>query len=226
MVTKYVNSFLLICCVFILSIATSVGNGEVPNPLTASEKLAKIVKLGPGVYDVKKDKKGHITSCVVVGSARISTVLGKGKGLEIAREKAHLAATAEFSRWLKEEVRVYSSNNEETITILEGKEGAEESLVEAGKSIDKSSKVMESISSALIRGLQVIHKDIDGDEKNYTLVMGWSSASAEAVKKVTADLENDSPTTAGKSKPAKIKVPAKKIDDDSATSDEADKFLK
>ena len=46
---------------------------------SVKENFAKIATLGPGVHNIQKDKKGHITACVVVGQARISTVLGKTK---------------------------------------------------------------------------------------------------------------------------------------------------
>ncbi len=60
--------------------------------------LSKIAQLGPGVHAIKKDGKGRITSCIVVGQSRISTVLGKAKGLQNARMKARLDASAQGER--------------------------------------------------------------------------------------------------------------------------------
>src|SRR4051794_17830845 len=69
--------------------------------------LGKIAELGPGVHAIKKDDRGRIKTCVVVGQARISTALGKAKGLETARTRARLAAAAEYRKWLSEKVTVY-----------------------------------------------------------------------------------------------------------------------
>ena len=46
------------------------------------ERFAEIAKQAPGVAldSIKTDKKGRILSCLVVGKARISTVLGTAKG--------------------------------------------------------------------------------------------------------------------------------------------------
>lgn len=205
---------------------------------SVEEAMAKIANLGPGVHNVVKDKKGRIKSCVVVGQARISTVLGKAKGIENARDKANLSCSTEFVKWLKEDVNVYLSNDEETVTLLEGEEGQDdESLKESAKSIEKSGKKMESLSKGLVRGLVLIHKTVDGDGKTYTVIKGWKADTAEAVKKVSADLASDEPegkgdkskkTTGGSTK-EKDKPAAKKIDKEiesgSATSDDAADFL-
>src|SRR5262249_61095182 len=71
-----------------------------------SKAFSKIAALGPGVHAIKRDAKGRITSCVVVGQSRISTVLGKAKGLEVARTRARVDASAQFSRGLKGKVGI------------------------------------------------------------------------------------------------------------------------
>ena len=199
---------------------------------SVKEQLAKIAALGPGVHSIQKDKKGHITACVVVGQARISTVLGKAKGIENARDKAKLTCSAEFVKWLKEEVSVYQSNDEETVTLLEGNEGGDdESLKESAKSVEKSGKKMESLSKGIVRGLQLLHDEVDGDGKTYTVIKGWKADTAEGVKKVSADLASDEPkgkegknekTSSGKGDKKPID---KDIESGSATSDDAAEFL-
>ena len=59
---------------------------ENPADATAQENAAKtqdsiqeLAELGPGVHRVKKTANNVLKSCVVVGQARISTVLGKSK---------------------------------------------------------------------------------------------------------------------------------------------------
>lgn len=226
---------LVVCTLLFGGQVSFAEDGDDDGP-SIEERMAKIAALGPGVHSIQKDKKGHITACVVVGQARISTTLGKAKGMENARDKANLACSAEFVKWLKEEVNVYQSNDEETVTLIEGSEqGEDESLKESAKSVEKSSKKMESLSKGLVRGLQVLHKEVDGDGKTYTVVKGWNADTADGVKKVAADLASDEP----ESKESKNKKPTgeaggktskdKKIDKDiesgSATSDDAAEFL-
>lgn len=203
---------------------------------SVEEAFAKIAELGPGVHNVVKDKKGRIKSCVVVGQARISTVLGKAKGIENARDKANLSCSAEFVKWLKEDVSVYLSNDEESVTLLEGEEGQDdESLKESAKSVEKSGKKMESLSKGLVRGLALIHKTVDGDGKTFTVIKGWKADTAEAVKKVSADLASDEPESKGdkakkstggaSNEKAATKKIDKEIESGSATSDDAADFL-
>jgi hypothetical protein len=170
--------------------------------------LAKIAALGPGVSNVKKDGKGRIRSCVVVGQSRISTVLGRPKGLETARQRASLDAKAQFVKWLKEKVSVCEKNEDHTITLIEGKEGDEKgSLKETGKAIESTSKKMQAVAEGLVRGMQNLHVEVSDKDKTYTVVMGWDSKSANATRKARKDLNSDEPKKTNKNKADK------KIDD-------------
>ena len=205
------------------------ADGEVPTKAAASEDdpFAKFVKLGPGVHAIKKDKKGKISSCIIVGQVRISTTLGKEKGLELARDKASLAIAAEFVKWLKEEVSVYQGREEENIILMEGSEEPDkETFKETGKAIEKSSTKIESISKGLVRGLQLLHKDISEDGKTLTLIKGWKSDMVEATKKVAADSKSDEPAkpATGKEITGKKKID-KTIKGEKVTSDAAKEFL-
>lgn len=203
---------------------------------SVEEAMKKIAALGPGVQSPQIDKKGRITSCLVVGQARISTVLGKAKGIQIAQDKANLDCSARFLKWIKEDATVVESADEENVILLEGSEGSDdESLKEFGKSVEKNSKKMESVSKGLLRGLQVLYKEVDGDGKTYTIVKGWKADTAEGVKKIAADLASDEPESKGdkskkstggasKEKPASKKID-KEIESGSATSDDAADFL-
>lgn len=201
--------------------------------LTLEEQMAKIAELGPGVHKVLKDKKGHITSCLVVGQARISTVLGKAKGMELAKNKANLDCSARFVKWLGEDVTISESSEDESIILMEGEKGDDdESLKESSKDVEKSSKKMQFLSKGLVRGLQVLHNDTDGDGKTYTVIKGWKSDTAEGVKKVASDLASDEPESKepNKKKPTveaggKKKRIDKDIESGSATSDDAAEFF-
>ena len=109
------------------------------------EQIAKIAALGPGVHAIQKDKKERITSCIVVGQSRISTALGKAKGLEVARKRADLSASAEFVKWLKQDVTVVENTDEDTVTLLEGsEEDNKDTLKESGKAVEKTGSKMET----------------------------------------------------------------------------------
>ncbi len=187
---------------------------------STEEQMAKLVALGPGVHNVKKDKKGRIVSCIVVGQSRISTALGKAKGLEVARDKAGLACSAEFVKWLKEDVKIFQSTEDETIILLTGEEGGEnESILESAKAVEKSTKKIESVSTGLIRGLLVLHKEVDSADKTYTIVKGWKADTADAVKRI----DDKSPKDSNKSVPKKKQD--KNIEDETVTSKAADAFF-
>lgn len=184
--------------------------------------MAKIATLGPGVHAIKTDKKGRIVSCVVVGQARISTVLGKSKGLQVARDKARLDASAQYAKWLNEKVSVLESSEDETILFLEGnQENDAAAMKESGKAVEKTTKKMQSISQGLVRGLQVLHTEVSGDDKTFTIVMGWDAKTAAKVKTIAEADEGNSDEPVKKPKSKK----PDQIEDKSVTSPDAKKFL-
>jgi len=197
-----------------------------------AKALGKIAQLGPGVHAIKMDKQGRITSCMIVGQARISTVLGKPKGLQDARTKARLDVSAQFVKWLKEKVSLHEKSGEETILFLEGSENNDEkALKESGKSIEKTSKTFESVSEGFLRGLQVLHVEVSDKDKSYALVMGWSVENAKAAEKVEKSTDSkdgqkgigqkdgDKGSSTTKSRPDTV------IGDRKITSDDAKKYL-
>ena len=197
-----------------------------------AKEFKRIATLGPGVHEVQKDKKGQITSCIIVGQARISTALGKAKGIELARDKANLDCSAQFVKWLKEEVSVYQSNEDESIILMEGSEEKEnDSLKESAKSVEKSSKKMESVAKGAVRGLQMLHKETDGNGKTYTVVKGFKASNLDALKKLSEDLKSDEPSSKKNggsesgSAESKKKKNDKEIESGSATAGDAGDFL-
>jgi hypothetical protein len=218
-----------ILCAVVASVHGQDVTGNEPEKPSVDEVMAKFIKLGPGVYAIKKNRQGRITSCVAVGQARISTVLGKGKGLEVARQKADLDASAQFVKWLKEEVTVNLSSDEETVILLEGAEsGEDDSFAESGKSVEKTSRKMQSVANGLIRGMQIIYKDVDGEGRTYTLIKGWKADNSEGVKRLRADLASDRPrSNAGEKKdqPTTASTNDKQIDSEGVASDDAADYL-
>ncbi len=188
-----------------------------------AQAFKKIAELGPGVHAIQTDKRGTITSFVVVGQSRVSTTLGKAKGMEVARERARTAVSGEFVKWLKEKVSVRQRSETETVMMIEG---SDEALKESGKSVEKDSKVIDSFSDGIVRGLQVLHLDVSDKDKTYTLVMGWDAKTSKATKKVGDDLKDDAKPDGEKgTKGDGTSKAREKIDDKTVTSDDAKKFL-
>jgi hypothetical protein len=92
-------AFLIVCFPLFLGPICIASNDDDEGG-AVEKQMEKVVALGPGIHKIQKDKKGHIFSCVVVGQSRISTALGKAKGLEMARDNANLVCSAEFVKWL------------------------------------------------------------------------------------------------------------------------------
>jgi hypothetical protein len=234
----------MLIAAFVLSAFTRADdNAAAKDAAAVAKAMSRITQLGQGVHKIKTDAKGRIQSCVVVGQSRISTVLGKAKGLETARQRAALAARAEFVKWLKEKVSVHETTDDETILFLEGSEESDKNaLKESGKAVEKTSKRMESISEGLVRGMQLLHMETSSKDKTYTLVYGWDRKTAEGTRKVREDLNVESKAGArrkdrdnppkerevgeatAKSSSAR-KAQDKKIEDKKVTSTDAKKFL-
>lgn len=214
----------LICSLVLFALLglTSVTQAEDKADDEVAKAMSKIAQLGPGVHAIKKDNKGRITSCVVVGQSRISTVLGKAKGLETARDRAKLDASGQFVKWLNEKVSIYQKSEDESILFIEGSEDNDkEALKESGKAVEKTTKKIESLSQGLIRGFQVLHVEVSDKDKSYTIVLGWDAKTARAVQGVK---EANGPGSKTGGDPKQF-LPDKKIEDKKVTSPDAKKFL-
>jgi hypothetical protein len=206
--------------------------GQSPDPADLRQRrLAELADLGPGVHKVKKDVKGRIQTLIVVGQSRVSTVLGKTKGLEVARTRAELAAKAEFIKFLKDKVTVRVGTDDESTTLLEGVEeaGQKDQYKESGKAIEKTSQQFTSVAEGLVRGLTLLGRQVSGTDAALTLVYGFDIKDAEAARKLKGKLDADGnpkgKPAAGDSKSGRG-LPDKKVGDSSAVSDELDRFWK
>ena len=200
------------------------GDRDKKDDAEVETALSKIAEAGPGVYAIQKDAQGRITSCIVVGQSRISTVLGAAKGKEIARDRARLDASAQFVTWLKEKVSVHVKSDDQATLFLEGAEGNDkDALKESGKAVESTSKTMDSVAEGLIRGLQVLQVAVSGKDKTYTILMGWEAKTAAATNAVEKTNESGKPDLDSK-KPDETK-PDKKIEGKIITTDDAKKFL-
>jgi hypothetical protein len=200
-----------------------------PKAGSVEEQMDSLVKLGPGVHKIKKDSKGRVQSLIVVGQSRISTVLGAAKGKEVARKRAEQSAKAKFVQWLGEAVIVCENAQNETTLFLQGEESNDKNAMsEAGKAVEKNSDTYKSISAGLVRGLQLLHAEVDAEDKECTVVYGWSLANAKAAKDAhTNDAgidEKPAAADSGHKKPSDTS--GKKIRSRKATSKDAGDFLK
>ena len=142
------------------------------------DQIKQLAMLGPGVHKIKKNESsGALLSCVVVGQARISTVLGLSEGLIDARRNAKQNAEAEFVKWVKTNVKVVETNGKERILKLEG---TGDQRNETGKSIQTDTVSISSAAQGAVRGLQVVGYDQQEGtgESMLTVVLGWSPANA------------------------------------------------
>lgn len=213
------------------ALATATASAAETKSGSVEEQMDNLVKQGPGIHNIKKDSKGRVQSLIVVGQSRISTVLGEAKGKEMARKKAEQSAKAAFVKWLGEAVVVCENQDNEATIFIQGEEGNDKNaLSEAGKAVEKTSDSYKSVAAGLVRGLQVIHSEVNAEEKECTVVFGWSLANAKSAKDVqTHDPGiDDKPSAAqtGEKKSSDKEVSGKKIRSQKATSKEAGEFLK
>ena len=159
------------------------------------EIVARLAFLGDGVHEVKKNENSTLRSLKVVGSSRISTVLGKAKGLQMAQKKATMKANAAFIAWIKNEVSSVSRSEEEDIVTLKG-DGENQS--EEGKSTSITKVVIETKAQGLVRGLSLVAKDQTDD--TMTLIYLWTPARANAAK-IAGKINRSDESTSAKGKP-------------------------
>ncbi len=192
-----------LCCAPLTAQEEGAAQAE-PKVLGESREqvIKRLVDLGPGVHEVKKDSSGKLKSVKVVGQARISSVLGKTKGLEIAQQKAKMSAEQAYIEWLKTNASSVKVSEEETVITLSG---AGDKQAEEGKVSEKATIVNKSDSAGLIRGLSLVGKDVNADGESLTLIFIWSTARAtqagEAAKANGGG--TDSGTAAGAESPSK-----------------------
>ena len=179
--------------------------------------------MGPGVHDIKYDDAGHVQSFKIVGTSRVSTVLGIAKGKNIAIQRAKLNAKVELVKWLKEKVASVEKNQDETIIQLKGQAGGE--LSEEGKETEHLLAQVDSIAEEIIRGtitLNVTHAEHESDgTQNLHIVLGWSKKTNQAAKEVSAalaepvnanDMTSDKPAIqTGPKQKIKMNIPPKSV---------------
>lgn len=188
-----------------------------------SQAIRTLADLGPGVHKIQKDDAGRMKSCVIVGQARISTVLGTAKGLELARTRSKLNANAEFVRWMKSTVKAVETMTNESIVYLEG--GAA-GLNESGKATEVTKDNVEVLAEGVVRGMTLIGAHQDGANGTLTVVFGWTPRHAGmAGEAQSANVNPPSPQVAAPVPQAPAPGQAAPLATKTVVSEEADAFL-
>lgn len=203
-------------------ISSSYAEQAAPETASSSEKVQQLAGMGPGVHKVQKDEAGRMKSCVIVGQARISTVLGNAKGLEMARKRANLSANAEFVKWMKSSVKAIETMTNESIVYLEGSDKA---LSESGKATEVTKENVELVSQGVVRGMTLIGVHQDGSGGVFTAVFGWTpryAALADETQSANSNPSTVAPAVAP-SAPGQANAP---IPTKTVVSEDADAFLK
>ena len=171
-----------VTCVGILPLAGQDKAKEVKKQ-SKSKNVESALEKGQGVHVYKRDDKGRIHVAYIVGKARISTIFGKDQGLLDARKAAERDCRTAYLNWIKSSVMVFEKNDTERILFLEAsKENDKEAMKESGKIADKTVTGFSSTAEGLIRGLEPMYYETEG--QTYTLVMRWKSSDAKAVEAI------------------------------------------
>jgi hypothetical protein len=218
---------MMMCCVFLVGtqsvLAQDIDDSDKDKEVSVKDRY-KALPLGVSV--VQKDKKGKIISLVVSGRARVTTVLGVEQGIELAEVKADLDCDARFIAWMnKSNVRISVEGNREFLVVTEEGE-------DSGKSADKTTVEQKREAQGIVRGLQVLYSETDGDTKFHTTVKGLNFATQKAIQEAEdiisgEESEKNSKSSAKKGKKTNTtkKDSSKKIPSSSSLAPDAEDFL-
>ena len=201
---------------------------DVKDEPTTQISIKELAELGPGVYKVKKGENNVFKSCVVVGQARISTVLGAGKGLATARRNAKSKAESEFVSWLKTNTSSVRSFGDEVEFMLKG-DGKD--MAETGTSTETSIETITSSAQGAIRGLSLIGSSQDAQADGsmmLTQVYAWKPDFANVADQIEAAMKpSQKPLTAEASKKTdeQPKTPSSPMKAKTTIAPEAGEFL-
>lgn len=213
---------------FTMALAGLIGSSQaqqaVPEATDSAGKIQQLAELGPGVHKIQKDEAGRMKSCVIVGQARISTVLGNAKGLELARKRANLNANAEFVKWMEGSVKAVESMTNESIVYLEG---SAQAISESGKATEVTKDNVELVAQGIVRGMSLIGFNQDGTGGTLTVVYGWTPNYASLANE--AQNANANPgsieVAVPQPAPAAPEQPIGPIETKTVVSESADGFL-
>ena len=144
-----------------------------------------LIDLGCGVHEGKTEA-GKLESVKFVGQTRISTVLGKAKGMEIAQQNAKAIVFNEIADWCQWGVKSISDDGIEVMGILEENAQNERSQASERPTHDVTSK-----TAAIIRDLVLEEQHVDPDGETLTLIYAWSPGRAAAAGRNAVNLHSN-----------------------------------
>jgi hypothetical protein len=145
----------------------------------------------------------------------------------VARTRAEQSAKAAFVKWLGEAVVVCENSENETTMFLQGEESNDKNTMsDAGKAVEKSSDTFKSVSAGLVRGLTLIHSELNAEDKEYSVVYGWSLANAKSAKDTATHDPGISEKPSATAPSGKDTSNQKSLRSQKITSPEAEEFLK
>jgi len=182
------NSFMMSMGFWLATGISAVGYySDVPAKIPEEKK--KAAAQVEGVSNEEFNEKGELISCLICGKAEISTVLGKTRGVQRARETAGIRAKAAFQKYLQEKVSVENSASEDEVIIKKGsEESGKDSLKEEGTLVQKNSNKFRVMAEDLSRGLKVVYFDQNGEDKEYSVVLRYTKRGADAAEKTRIKL--------------------------------------
>jgi hypothetical protein len=182
------NSFMVGMGFWLASGLSAVGYYS-DAPAKIPEEKKKAAAQAEGVTNEEFNDKGELISCLICGKAEISTVLGKTRGVQRARDMAEIRAKAAFQKYLQEKVSVENNASEDEVIIKKGsEESGKDSLKEEGTLVQKNSNKFKVMAEGLSRGLKVVYFDQNGEDKEYSVVLRYTKRSADAAEKTRVKL--------------------------------------
>ena len=168
---------------------------DVPSKL--SEEKKKAAAQVEGVSNEEFNEKGELVSCLICGKAEISSVLGKSRGVQRARDTAEMRAKGAFQKYLTESVSVENNASDDEVIIKKGSEGSgKDTLTEEGTLTQKNSNKLKIMAEGLSRGLKVAYFDQNGEDKEYTVVLRYTKRGADATEKARSKLNKPASSAA------------------------------
>jgi hypothetical protein len=161
------------------TIATEGGLSGDASYARGAGDVENLARLGPGVHD-RKWARGVLHSVKVVGVGSIPERLGRGYGMEIARQLAYHSACNEFAKFLRAECKLSETVNHEWV-VSKGDEASSAKISQSG------TKTSQIAAQEVIRGLQVIGVEESGGQ--LAVIYGWSSKVAGSLMKLEKNFQ-------------------------------------
>jgi hypothetical protein len=184
------------------------------NPQTALRNLAL---MGSGAVE-KKVENGRLKSLRIVGFCEIPNSMSIGRGRKFAQGKAFMDAQNQFIKWMENNVSSITQSGDEDIVMIDNGE-------DSSKGSSTFKEEIRSEAQGLIRGLNIIHVEVDSEDRILYVVAGWSSQNADFARQAQAQNNKQGDSGAPAAGSLKSEQGKKKtLKDISISSGDADEY--